>query len=214
MEAARYALTRRLLPVLRHHMVVHLQPIGMIYEVLDRKMVAEVDDIAPLREGLTKINTLARSAITSCLDVVSWLAPESSAVTPLGRGVDECIELLASNFRFRGFTVDNSVGAAALPVSQAALREVFTSALMAFSDDATGALKLSVTAQVSEQGAVLSIQRRPGEGSGFTTEMAYRSLSWADVEALAHVHKVLLARTDGVTLSFPACAEPAPAADS
>ena len=27
-QAARYALTRRLVPVLRHHLVVHLQPIG------------------------------------------------------------------------------------------------------------------------------------------------------------------------------------------
>ena len=61
-EAARYALTRRLLPVLRHHMVVHLQPIGMIYEVLERKLSVDTPDLSAVREGLGKINHLARSA--------------------------------------------------------------------------------------------------------------------------------------------------------
>ena len=39
-EAARYALIRRLAPSMRHHLVVNLQPIGMIYEVMDRRLRA------------------------------------------------------------------------------------------------------------------------------------------------------------------------------
>ena len=39
-DAARYALLRRLAPSIRHHLVVNLQPIGMIYEVLDRRLRA------------------------------------------------------------------------------------------------------------------------------------------------------------------------------
>ena len=39
-EAARYALLRRLAPSMRHHLVVNLQPIGMIYEVMDRRLRA------------------------------------------------------------------------------------------------------------------------------------------------------------------------------
>ena len=33
-EAARYALLRRLAPSMRHHLVVNLQPIGMVHEII------------------------------------------------------------------------------------------------------------------------------------------------------------------------------------
>ena len=46
-EAARYALLRRLASSMRHHLVVNLQPIGMIYEVMDRRLRAPVPDLAP-----------------------------------------------------------------------------------------------------------------------------------------------------------------------
>ena len=45
-EAARYALLRRLAPSMRHHLVVNLQPIGMIYEVMDRRLSAPEPDLA------------------------------------------------------------------------------------------------------------------------------------------------------------------------
>ena len=197
-EAARYALTRRLLPVLRHHMVVHLQPIGMIYEVLDRKLVTGLADLAPIREGLGKINTLARSAIDSCLDVVTWLAPDTDASIALGTGVNECLELLASNFRFRGFTTSNQVGEVQLPVSRSDLREVLTSALMAATDGSSGPLELVLRAEVTADKAVVMIETRPGEGTGFTTEMAYRALNWNDVQALVGSHAVGLEREASV----------------
>ncbi len=39
-EAARYALLRRLAFAMRHHMVVHLQPIGMSTELMERRLNA------------------------------------------------------------------------------------------------------------------------------------------------------------------------------
>ena len=214
-EAARYALTRRLLPVLRHHMVVNLQPIGMIYEVLDRKMAGSEPDMAPIREGLGKINTLARSAIGSCLDVVTWLAPDPAAVTGLGAGVEECLELLSNNFRFRGFNTVNDVGDATFQVSQPALREVLTAALIAATDGADGPVELRISAQSEPERTRLTIDTRPGDGTGFSTELAYRSLTWGDVEALAQEHRTAFTR-DGtlVTLTYPFVLVAAPEASS
>ena len=137
-EAARYALTRRLVPILRHHLVVHLQPIGLICQVLERKLATGETAIAPVREGLPKIEDLTRRAIASSLDVVAWLAPNTEASTPLGAGVLDCLTMLRSNFTFRGFDVHNEVGDAQLPVPQAALREVLTAALIAATDDMSG----------------------------------------------------------------------------
>lgn len=198
-EAARYALTRRLVPVLRHHMVVHLQPIGMIYEVLDRKLGAGDPDLGAIREGLGKINNLARAAVNSCLDVVTWLAPDTAAAIPLSDGVTECLEMLSGNFRFRGFTICNEIGNAPLPVPQAALREVLTSALIAATDGATAPVEVVLSARLSTDKAVVTIQTRPGEGTGFNTDMAYRAMVWSDVQVLARAHEIELTREGPLT---------------
>jgi hypothetical protein len=50
-EAARYALLRRLAPSIRHHLVVNLQPIGMIYEVLDRRLRATEPQLDGVRDS-------------------------------------------------------------------------------------------------------------------------------------------------------------------
>jgi hypothetical protein len=204
-EAARYALTRRLLPVLRHHLVVHLQPIGMIYEVLERKLSVDKPDLGAVREGLGKINNLARLAVNSSLDVVTWLAPDPSAAIGIGAGVAECLAMLSGNFRFRGFNIANEVGEAPLQVSQAALREVFTAALIAITDNAAGPVDLLIQVHLSAHRATISVQTRPGEGTGFTTEMAYRAMVWNDVRALAQGNDVELVLEGAVaTLTFTA----------
>ena len=191
-KVALYALTRRLLPVLRHHLVVHLQPIGMIYEVLERKLSVDTPDVGAVREGLGKINKLARSAVNSCLDVVTWLAPDPAAAMPLGAGVAECLTMLNGNFSFRGFTISNEIGDVPLQVSQAALREVFTAALIAITDRAAGPVDLLLQIRLSADQAVISVQTRPGEGTGFTAEMVYRAMLWSDVRALAEGRAVQL----------------------
>src|SRR5436190_15058498 len=85
-EAARYALLRRLAPSMRHHLVVNLQPIGMIYEVMERRLRAPQPDLAHVQESATKINTFARAALASCLDVVGWLAPDEAVGISLQEG--------------------------------------------------------------------------------------------------------------------------------
>src|SRR3954462_15394977 len=89
-EAARYALLRRLAPSFRHHLVVNLQPIGMIYEVMDRRLRASVPDLAHVQDSANKINGFAKAALTSCVDVIGWLAPDDTATTTVHEGVREC----------------------------------------------------------------------------------------------------------------------------
>ena len=85
-ESARYTLLRRLAPSMRHHLVVNLQPIGMIYEVMDRRLRAPQPDLSTVHESAHKINGFARAALASCLDVVSWLAPEEGAASTVQEG--------------------------------------------------------------------------------------------------------------------------------
>ena len=70
---------------MRHHLVVNLQPIGMVYEVMDRRLRAAEPDLAEVHDSAHKINGFARAALNSCLDVVTWLAPDEDVHHHRGR---------------------------------------------------------------------------------------------------------------------------------
>jgi hypothetical protein len=104
-ESARYALIRRLAPSMRHHLVVNLQPIGMIYEVMERRLRAPTPDLASVQDSAGKINGFAKAALASCLDVVGWLAPDDTTTTTVDELVRECAGLLATSLSFRGYAL-------------------------------------------------------------------------------------------------------------
>jgi hypothetical protein len=185
-EAARYALLRRLAHAMRHHMVVHLQPIGMITEVMERRLRQPAPDLAQVHESMSKINGFSRAAVQSCLDVVTWMAPEGGAVVALDAGVAECLGMLHSNFSFRGFILKNEVGAAPVMVARAGLRNVLPACLLAMTDRAASPSDVVVSVELEPHQAVLSISVHPIEGpAGFAGDAPYRLLEWDEVQALA-----------------------------
>lgn len=172
-------------------MVVHLQPIGMIVEVMERRLQQPAPDLAQVRESMDKINGFSRAAVQSCLDVVSWLAPEDAARIRLDAGVAECVSLLRSNFNFRGFTLRDEVGTAPASVARAGLRNVLPACLLALTDGAASPADVVITARIEAPHALLSVEVRPTDGcAGFDGDKPYRLLDWSEVQALA--------RADGI----------------
>jgi hypothetical protein len=201
-EAARYALLRRLAPSMRHHLVVNLQPIGMIYEVMDRRLRAPAPDLASVHDSAHKINGFARAALASCLDVVTWLAPDHAASTPVTEGVRECVGLLATSLGFRGYAVRNEVGEVAGEVPRATLRQMLTCALIYLTDQSAPPADLVLTAAAEPAGLRLLLSLRPTDGThGFANEAGYRKLDWADVQALAQAESVQ-AQHDGQSIQM------------
>lgn len=201
-EAARYALLRRLAPSIRHHLVVNLQPIGMIYEVMDRRLRAPQPDLANVHESAHKINGFARAALNSCLDVVSWLAPDDTAVATLADGTRECASLLASSLSFRGYALRNEVGAVPGEVRRAAIRNLLTASLIFATDELPPPAELVLTAEAAEEGARLTLTVRPTHGDkGFINEPGYRQLDWSDVQSLAQSEGAEVVRENGHCLS-------------
>ena len=194
-EAARYALLRRLAPSMRHHLVVNLQPIGMIYEVMDRRLRAAQPDLDSVHDSAQKINGFARAALNSCLDVVSWLAPEEGASIAVAEGVRECTGLLATSLSFRGYALRNEVGAITGDVRRSAIRHLLTATLIHATDRHPPAADVVLTAQALARGVRLAVTLTPSSGDkGFANEAGYRQLEWADVEALAAADGVELER--------------------
>jgi hypothetical protein len=204
-EAARYALLRRLAYAMRHHMVVHLQPIGMITEVMERRLQSPTPDLAQVQEGMNKINGFSKAAVQSCLDVVSWLAPEHGALVALDAGVQECVALLRSNFNFRGFTLKDEVGSVPAMVGRAGLRNVLPASLLALTDGASSPADVVLSAELRPGHAVVSMKIRANDGSaGFAGDAPYRLLEWAEVQALAQADGIGLERESGqVRLTVP-----------
>lgn len=185
-EAARYALLRRLAPSMRHHLVVNLQPIGMIYEVMERRLRAPQPDLAHVHESASKINGFARAALASCIDVVGWLAPDEAAPMAVHDGARECASLLATSLSFRGFALRNEVAEMPGQVRRSSLRCLLTGALIHCTDHLQPSAELALTASGEAGGVVIAVAVRPSQGDkGFAAEPAYRKLEWRDLEALA-----------------------------
>jgi C4-dicarboxylate-specific signal transduction histidine kinase len=194
-EAARYALLRRLAPSMRHHLVVNLQPIGMIYEVMDRRLKVPQPDLAEVHESAHKINGFAKAALASCLDVVTWLAPLEEARTTVEDGVRECLALVATSLTFRGYNLRNDVAPVAGAVRRSSLRNVLTALLLYATDHTPATADLVLAAEGDERKLTLTLTIRPTEGEpSFTGEVGYRRLEWADLEALAGAESAELTR--------------------
>jgi hypothetical protein len=171
---------------MRHHLVVNLQPIGMIYEVMDRRLNAASPDIAHLQESAGKINGFAKAALASCLDVVGWLAPDDTATTTLDEVVRECASLLATSLSFRGYALRNKVSALPGAVRRSGARTLLSATLIHCTDHLPAPADLVITADTGASGAQITIDVLPTTGEHpFSSEPNYRKLDWVDLHALA-----------------------------
>ena len=209
-EAARYALLRRLAPCMRHHLVVNLQPIGMIHEVMERRLRATEPDLAQVKESALKINGFARAALTACLDIVTWLAPDEAATVTVADGVGECIGLLATSLSFRGYSVRNQVAALPGEVRRTAIRNVLTAALLHATDQSSPPSDLVLTARADPAGLRLALILKAVDGTrGFTNEADYRKIDWGDVMALSEAESVRVEHEEqGLHMLIPWAPQP------
>ena len=210
-EAARYALLRRLAPSMRHHLVVNLQPIGMIFEVMDRRLRAPAPDLAQVQESAGKINGFAKAALASCIDVISWLAPDDAAGTSVADGARECCALLATSLSFRGYALRNEVPDLGGSVRRPAVRNLLSAALLHCADSHPAPAELTLGAAADADGARVTItfQAAAADRPHMAAELNYRRIAWEDLEALAAADGVQLAREgESVVLRLPWLAAP------
>jgi hypothetical protein len=204
-EAARYALLRRLAPSMRHHLVVNLQPIGMIYEVMDRRLRATTPDLAHVQESAGKINGFAKAALNACIDVVGWLAPDESATTAVHDAAKECSGLLATSFSFRGYALRNQVGPVGGTIRRSSVRNLLSAALLHSTDQHAAPADVVLACAVEAQAAVLTLTLRATQGDpAIAPEANYRRITWDDLQALSGSEGVPVAREqDAIVLRFP-----------
>jgi len=204
-ESARYALLRRLAFSIRHQMVAHLQPIGMVTELLERRLRAPAPDLAQVHDSVAKINGLSKAAAQDTLDVITWMAPEPGATLAIDEAVKDTVALLRGNFSFRGFALRSEVEEQPQPVARAAARMLLPAALLALTDPRERPAEVVISSRLGEDVVVVELTLRPAESdAGFENQLSYRAIQWHEVKALAGAEDVELAHADDrATLAFP-----------
>jgi len=214
LEAARYAVLRRLVPALRHKLMSELHPIAMTADLAARRLQAAQPDLASLRDGSAKIKAQTQAAAASCAAVMVWLAPQPAIVTPLATAVRECLALLGAELGMRGFDIEETLEAGAAVVSQSALRSVLVASLLALTDALPQPADIELTATQGASCVDLRIRARAAERiADMPGTQEYRAIRWDDVEALASAEGVALFREPGGALLRYPLFSPARGAD-
>ena len=195
-EAARYAVMRRLLPAIRHNIAGSLQPVGMMAAMLERRTQAAVPDLVQLGNSSQALKTLAREAVATSLNLMDWLAPKDNDLVALNGAVEESLGMIATELSFRGFAVINQTSGMQASLPLGIFRSVFTASLIALTDRVENAADVVVTAESTSSWTQLTITLAPGGRTGLAgmgvRAPTYRSIDWDDVQALANAEGVSL----------------------
>jgi len=218
-EGARYALLQRLAPALQHHMMGNFQSMGMIAAMMERRLRADSPDLVSIRENCALLDSVSHTAVNSIINMMTWIEPKTASTLRLDAGIKECVGLLATEFRFKGFVIVNEVTEINLELSSRALRSVLSATLIALSDLSKVPANLVIRAQVMPDCVELSIDLCPNDRVAKIIHVTdYRPLTWRDVEILALAETVKLTRGNaGAQLTFPravACASAGLPADA
>jgi hypothetical protein len=207
-EAARYALLRRLAPVIRHNMAGSLQPIAMVAGMLERRLQKPDSDPEALLKNARDIVALSKEAAASCTDLMSWFAPKDDPLVAVNAGIVQCLAMVATELSFKGFSILNKTGQAERKVPLSALRNAFTAAVLALTDASAAPRGVEVEAEPSGRGLSIRITLRNALApASMPAGKPYRRIEWSDVEVLAEEFAHLSRTEDQVVLHFPVAME-------
>jgi signal transduction histidine kinase len=193
-EAARYALFQRILPVLRHGLVGELQSVQFAVSLARRACERGKAPDATV-EAIARIGDQANAAAGRGQAITDWLRPDPEATIAVGEAVHACLDLVGTEWSLRGIEVAANVPQPDLAVKSAAFRELLAAILVALGDAMPGAADVTLSARKRGDDVVVSVRGRaaPRDGDGARVSL-YRGLRWSDVAALARVHGIHWAR--------------------
>jgi hypothetical protein len=191
-EAARYALLQRISPALQHHLMGKFQSMSVISSMMERRILSATPDYASIRADCSSLGSVSRLTVDSILNIMSWVEPKKTATVKFGAGVGECVGLLATELRFKGFDLVNEVPDIDVELSSRALRTVLSATLIALSDLAGAPAQIVLRAKALPNRVELSISLHPRQGSKNTYVSDYRALQRRDAEILALAESVQL----------------------
>jgi hypothetical protein len=180
------------------------QSMNMIAAMMERRLQSAEPDLPAIHEDCVTLGSVSRTAVNSVMNTMTWIEPRTDATLKFSAGITECVSLLVTELRFKGFVIVNEVPAIQAELPSRALRSVLTATLIALGDLSAAPAELVLRAQALPDRIELSIDLRPTAGDARHVQAAgYRPLTWRDVEVLAIAESVLLTHGNaGAQLTF------------
>jgi hypothetical protein len=168
---------------------------------MDRPAARSGPDLASVHDSAHKINGFARAALNSCMDVVSWLAPDETVTCTVGEAATECAGLLATASVLPRLRLAQPGDAIKRPVRRSAIRHMLTGGLLWLTDEfpppgscaagrrASGGVRIMARLQPT-QGTRVSRQRRATVASSgpYLLAMAWPTASRWSARRAGHRH--------------------------
>jgi hypothetical protein len=203
-DAARYRLLQRLAPVIRHDLLGSLQVPEYLIGMIEIRLRSASPDLDKIREDLALLRNASEKAVRSSMNVMSWVEPDGEQTSDVDTAVFDCIAMLSSPLRLRGFSLVNDVEGIDARLCVTAVRQVLSAALIALTDHSEAPAALLVEAQAMPGQVEISIFLCPTDKAptyfGAKTDQL---LMWHEVEALARAQSVQLTLTPvGAHLTF------------
>ena len=195
-DAARYRLLRCLAPTIRHDLLGALQVPEMMTGMIEMRLRSPSPDLAKIREDLALLRKASEKAVSSSMSVMSWVEPDGKQTSDLDTAVFDCIAMLSSPLKLKGFDLVNGVAGIEARLSVTAVRQVLSAALIALSDHSEAPAALLVEAQAMAGCIEISIFLSPTDKTPtFFAAKPDRPLQWREVEVLARAQSVQLTLT-------------------
>jgi hypothetical protein len=189
-EAARYALFGRVLPSLRHALVGELQ--AMRFGVSLARMGCE--GRTPQFEmlgAIARLDEQVGSGIARAEALSSWCQPDGGSTIPVGRGVEECLELVRTEWGVRGIEVSTRLAAGEATVMAWPFREVLAALLVTMGDAQVGPADVTLRLRRRAEDMFVTIRSVAAIRDSEPPRAPWpRRLRWSDVGALAGAHGI------------------------
>ena len=204
-EAARYAVLRRIAPVLRHDMAGLMQPVGMLMMVLQRRVQMPEPDLQAIAKNVVSVSALTKEATTGCMNAMGWMAAREDAAVGLRSSIDEAAKLLAMELSAQGLEISNIISDDGLVIPQSFFRSLLVGALLAFCDQRMAGSRLQISLDTEAGNGTpanrLMLRMLPGDAPEVpgvpAVDRSSRLIDWADVEAMSRSFGVTLERGGG-----------------
>jgi len=164
--------------------------IGMI----EKRLRYPSPDLDAVREDLTLLRNASEKAVSSSMNVISWIEPDGEQTSDVDTAVFDCVAMLSLPLKLKGINVVNDVAGIDATVFITDVRLVLIATLIAFGDHSKAPATLLVQAQAIPGFVEISIFLCPADKAPtFFGAKSNRPLEWHEVEVLARAQSVQLA---------------------
>ena len=197
-EAARYALFSRIVPVLLHGLVGDLQAMRFAVS-LARLSCETAESREKILGAIARIGEQTNAAVVRGQAFADWLRPDTDAKTIVHEAVRANLDLIATEWSLRGIEVTTDDAAAIQVVGAAMCREMLSAMLVTLGDSLPGAADVKLRLRQRAGVVVVSLHGRAAAREAIEYEARYPARCTGTMWRRSRIHTASRACNAAIT---------------